>query len=181
MIFKRFDYLSSKVTLFYDGNLRHKSIPSGILTIIAYLGVFAIFILYLQNLIGRKTQTSLYYQIFEKEITSFIAGIGNRINKIKSNEEYHLILLDHQMEDASGVEVMIALKKLKEFFKVPPVIMVSANTGSNLREYYLSVGFNEYIAKPITVNEIQNALKKYVPGNVKKEPEIEEEKNEPMV
>jgi len=74
------------------------------------------------------------------------------LEKIKSGEVYDLILLDDMMPKMSGVDT---LKKLKEIpgFRTP-VIALTANAISGMREKYLADGFDDYLAKPIEKEQL---------------------------
>ena len=61
------------------------------------------------------------------------------INKIKSGEEYDLILLDHMMPQLDGIETLRILKSMKKK-NLPPVIAVTANIVTELKETYLNEG-----------------------------------------
>ena len=74
------------------------------------------------------------------------------IDKIKSGSKYDIILLDDMMPKMSGVET---LKKLKEIpnFSIP-VVALTANAITGMREKYIGDGFNDYLAKPIEKDEM---------------------------
>ena len=78
------------------------------------------------------------------------------IEKLKE-KKYDLILMDDMMPKLSGGET---LKKLKEdiHFDIP-VVVLTANAISGMREKYLSAGFTDYLAKPIDKLELDRVLK----------------------
>ncbi|MBR5662330.1 MAG: response regulator [Bacilli bacterium] len=82
------------------------------------------------------------------------------IEKIKSGTIYNLILMDDMMPQMSGTETF---KKLKEIdnFNVP-VIALTANAISGMKEKYLNEGFNDYISKPIDKKELERVLNTYL-------------------
>lgn len=81
------------------------------------------------------------------------------IEKIKNNT-YDLILMDDMMPKMSGVDV---LKKIKEDNKFnTPVVVLTANAISGMKEKYLKDGFNDYLAKPINKLELYRVLKQYL-------------------
>lgn len=81
------------------------------------------------------------------------------IEKIKNNT-YDLILMDDMMPKMSGVDV---LKKIKEDNKFnTPVVVLTANAISGMKEKYLKDGFNDYLAKPIDKLELYRVLKQYL-------------------
>ena len=87
-----------------------------------------------------------------------LSGI-EAIEMIKNNK-YDLILLDDMMPKLSGVETF---KKLKEDRKFnTPVVILTANAVSGMKEKYLSYGLDDYLAKPIDKLELDRVLDKYL-------------------
>lgn len=62
MIIKKFDILSPPITLYYSRFLGHKSIISGVFTIIEYIGLIIVTLYYLTTLVLRETQNFFYYK-----------------------------------------------------------------------------------------------------------------------
>ena len=87
-----------------------------------------------------------------------LSGI-DAIEMIKNNK-YDLILMDDMMPKLSGVETF---KKLKEDRKFnTPVVILTANAVSGMKEKYLSYGLDDYLAKPIDKLELDRVLDKYL-------------------
>ncbi|MEE3343633.1 MAG: ATP-binding protein [Bacilli bacterium] len=86
------------------------------------------------------------------------------LDKVKE-KEYDLILLDDMMPKMSGVETFKKLKEDKNF-KVP-VVMLTANAISGMKEQYIGEGLDDYLAKPIDKLELKRVLNKYL-GKKKK-------------
>jgi len=81
------------------------------------------------------------------------------LDKVKDNN-YDLILMDDMMPKMSGVETFKKLKEDKDFDT--PVIILTANAVSGMKEKYLSEGFNDYLAKPIDKLELDRVLGEYL-------------------
>lgn len=79
---------------------------------------------------------------------------------IKTGKKYDLILLDQMMPEMTGTETLSKLKGLKGF-KIP-VVVVTADAIVGVKEKYLNDGFDDYMSKPIDVNELNHLLKKYL-------------------
>lgn len=85
------------------------------------------------------------------------------INKILDGEHYDLILMDIMMPRMKGTE---ALKNLKNIFGFKiPVVALTADAISGMRERYISLGFDDYLAKPINKDCLYTVLKKYLKEN----------------
>ena len=73
---------------------------------------------------------------------------------------YDLIFMDDMMPNMSGPETLKILKKDKNF--KTPVVILTANAISGMKEKYLSDGFDDYLAKPIDKLELERILNKYL-------------------
>ena len=82
------------------------------------------------------------------------------IDKIKKGEKYDVILLDIMMPEMNGETTFKELKQI-EGFNIP-VIALTADAVSGAKEKYLSEGFNGYIAKPFTRDQIKEKLDKII-------------------
>ena len=82
------------------------------------------------------------------------------IEKIENGNYYDLILMDDMMPKMSGVETFHKLKE-KEGFNIP-VVALTANAISGMREKYLNEGFNDYLSKPIDKLDLNVVMKKYL-------------------
>ncbi len=96
---------------------------------------------------------------YKFEVTTLNKG-KDCVDLIKSGEEYDLIFLDHMMPGMDGIEVMHILKSL-ETYNIPPIIALTANAVTGMREMYLKEGFDDYLSKPINVNDLNTLLEKY--------------------
>jgi CheY-like chemotaxis protein len=74
--------------------------------------------------------------------------------------QYDLILSDIDMPKMSGFELFDALKKEKNYQK--PIIAATALAISGDKEKILMHGFNDYISKPIDINELEQLINKYL-------------------
>ena len=74
------------------------------------------------------------------------------INRIGKGEIYDIILLDDMMPKMSGIETLQKLKSMPNF--KTPVIALTANAITGMKEHYLAEGFDNYLAKPIQDSEL---------------------------
>ena len=96
---------------------------------------------------------------YEVMTTSVLSG-EECISLIKNKKEFDLILLDQMMPNMDGIETLKQLKTIKDFST--PVIVLTADAIVGGKEKYLSVGFNDYLSKPIDMDELNKILKKYL-------------------
>lgn len=91
--------------------------------------------------------------------TSGDAGIALAMEK-----KYDIIFLDHMMPKKNGVETLKELKALEGHPNVDtPVVCLTANAISGMREKYLSLGFDDYLTKPIHSMRLEEMLIAYLP------------------
>jgi len=79
---------------------------------------------------------------------------------IKSGDP-DLIILDIQLPELDGVEICKQLRKIEKFKDVP-MIAVTSFAMKGDKERILNAGFNEYISKPIRVQEFRELVKSYL-------------------
>ena len=110
------------------------------------------------NLINLKVASRLLlsYKVVTEEVSSGFECLKN----IEEGKHYDLILMDDMMPKMSGVETFKKLKKIEGF--TTPVIALTANAISGMKENYLKEGFNDYISKPIDKKELDRVLKTYL-------------------
>ena len=82
------------------------------------------------------------------------------IYKIKADEHYDIVFLDHMMPEMDGVEALHIVRSL-EGYELPPIVALTANAITGMREFYLKEGFDEYLAKPINITELDRIINKF--------------------
>ena len=83
------------------------------------------------------------------------------IDNLKSGKKYDLILMDDMMPKLSGVETLHKIKEQVPDFNIPTVAL-TANALTGMREKYLADGFNDYLAKPISKDELNRIINEYL-------------------
>jgi CheY-like chemotaxis protein len=84
------------------------------------------------------------------------------VEKVKTTK-YDLIFLDHMMPEMDGVATLNVIKSSE--YSVPPVIALTANSYSGIREKYLEEGFNDYLAKPINYKDLNKLMHRFFGEN----------------
>ena len=83
------------------------------------------------------------------------------IDNLKSGKKYDLILMDDMMPRMSGVETLHKIKEEIKDFNIP-IIALTANALTGMKEKYLADGFNDYLAKPISKDELNRVINEYL-------------------
>ena len=83
-----------------------------------------------------------------------------------SRSRYDIIFMDHAMPGMDGIEATSSIRAITDkngYYQNVPIIAMTANVVSGMREIYLNNGMNDYLAKPIEVVKLDGVLKKWLP------------------
>lgn len=95
------------------------------------------------------------------------AESGKEALKKTAQTAYHVILMDHMMPDMDGEETLHAVRsQTRGFCQKTPVIALTANVMSDAEQVYQGMGFDGYLAKPISAPLLEASLLKYLPGDL---------------
>ena len=86
---------------------------------------------------------------------------SNGLETINSLERqtYDVVLMDVQMPEMDGLEATRQIRQLTTITQ-PHIIAMTANAMEDDREICLAAGMDDYVSKPIRVNELVGALLK---------------------
>ena len=92
------------------------------------------------------------------------ATSGRQCLEMVSQIAYDLIFMDHMMPEMNGIETFAEMQKLENSPNMnTPVIMLTANAVTGVREQFLQAGFTDYLSKPVSGDKLENMLLKYLP------------------
>ncbi len=111
--------------------------------------------------------TAINLHIFKALIAPYelevcCAKSGKEALKIMKNAVYNMIFLDHMMPEMDGVETLNELRKIDDYYKNVPVIALTGNYSPTAREEYVSLGFTDYLEKPIVFESLDEMIHKYL-------------------
>ena len=109
------------------------------------------------------------------------AGNGKMGCNFLDNNSFNLVLLDMELPDCSGIEILKHIRKTNDQTQLP-VIFISSTTNENIITEALALGANDYITKPfseLTLKiKIKNLLQlQHSAMQIKENLKIEEELN----
>jgi signal transduction histidine kinase/CheY-like chemotaxis protein len=87
------------------------------------------------------------------------------IELIKENR-YDLVFMDHMMPEMDGIETVRIIRLLEDpenYFQTLPIIALTANVLSGIKEMFLNEGFSDYLAKPIEMPKLDRILEQWIP------------------
>jgi signal transduction histidine kinase/CheY-like chemotaxis protein len=79
-------------------------------------------------------------------------------------QNYDIVFLDHLMPDMDGIEAMGILRSLNDFYAASPLIALTANALSGMREMYIEKGFSDFLAKPVEMPKLNALLGAWIPA-----------------
>lgn len=111
------------------------------------------------NKVNRKVFCGLLKKT-KVQVTDVASG-AECLEKIQE-EHFDLIFLDHLMPEMDGMETLAHMKEIDHMCKDTPVIMLTANAISDARNTYLAAGFDDFLAKPIIPDKLEEMIVKYI-------------------
>ncbi|GHU05513.1 hypothetical protein FACS1894205_5620 [Alphaproteobacteria bacterium] len=105
---------------------------------------------------------------------------ADAIEMVKKNR-YDVVFMDHMMPEMDGIEATTRIRTLEErdeYFKKLPIIALTANVVSGMKEMFLANGMDDYLAKPIDLVKMDSLLDKWLPAE-KKLKHSQEDETEP--
>ncbi len=117
--------------------------------------------------------------INRKVVRGVIKGYGCQIHEAESGleairlvreQKFDIIFMDHMMPEMDGVETArIIREECGENGKAPVIIALTANVMKDIKEMFLSNGFQDFVAKPIDKLSMHKVLSKWI-DDKKKQP-----------
>jgi two-component system CheB/CheR fusion protein len=90
------------------------------------------------------------------------ADSGKEALKLIEKDTFDLILMDMQMPEMDGLETTKRIRGIGNIKKRTPVIALTANAMPGDKEMCLKAGMNDYLTKPIDLEELKKILRKWL-------------------
>ncbi len=90
-----------------------------------------------------------------------VAACGEEAVKVARDRRFALVLLDMQLPDMDGLEVLGRLRSLPET-KHLPIVALTAQAMAGDRERFLAAGCDGYIQKPISLRTFSQEVEQYL-------------------
>jgi len=88
---------------------------------------------------------------------------GKEALSLVQKNDYDLVLMDHMMPDMDGIETMAAIRALGDRFAGIPVVALTANAISGMKEMFLEKGFDDFLSKPVEIPKLNELIERWVP------------------
>lgn len=76
---------------------------------------------------------------------------------------YDIIFMDHLMPEMDGIETTHKIRELESPNATQPIVALTANALSGMREMFLSEGLNDFMSKPIEPRQLNTVLGEWLP------------------
>ena len=102
-----------------------------------------------------------------KVAKKMLEHLGLEVDSVMSGEEclekissvtYDIIFMDIMMPEMDGLETFAKLREREEF-RVP-VVTLTADAVTGAKEKYLSLGFFDYLSKPVSLEDLKRVIEK---------------------
>jgi PAS domain S-box-containing protein len=118
------------------------------------------------NLINQKVAVSILERLSYRVD---LAANGYEVLDAISRQHYDVILMDIQMPEMDGEEATRHIREQWPPEKQPRIIAMTANALEGDREHYLELGVDDYVSKPIRVEDLIAALEACPPQQTQKQ------------
>jgi CheY-like chemotaxis protein len=88
---------------------------------------------------------------------------GAEALRMMDEKQYDLIFMDHMMPEMDGIETTERIRAHMDWRENAPIVALTANAISGMRELFLSSGMNDFVSKPIELEELDKILKTWLP------------------
>ena len=105
-----------------------------------------------------------------KEVSTFLKNdytvhafkSGKEALDYLENHSTDLVLLDYDMPNMTGYEVLLSLR-LNASTKKTPVVFLTGETNERMRHEMMGRGANDYLCKPVSSNQLHQCIEKHIP------------------
>ncbi len=89
-----------------------------------------------------------------------VASNGVEVLEALQRQPYDLILMDVQMPEMDGLTATRQIREQKEIIRQPQIVAMTANAMQGARDECLAAGMDDYISKPIQIQELEQVLQR---------------------
>jgi signal transduction histidine kinase/CheY-like chemotaxis protein len=102
---------------------------------------------------------------------------GKEAIGLVQRKNYDLVLMDHMMPGMDGIETTALIREWEESKRKNdrlasvqgiPIVALTANAVSGMKELFLQNGFNDYLSKPIEIIKLNEIMERWIPAEKQK-------------
>jgi signal transduction histidine kinase/CheY-like chemotaxis protein len=108
---------------------------------------------------------------YRTQITTAMSG-AESISLIKENH-YDIVFMDHLMPIMDGVQTVEHIRAIdSEYTNNLPIVALTANAMSGVKEMFEEKGFNDFLSKPIEVAKLNEIMERWIPLDKREEAKL---------
>ena len=92
-----------------------------------------------------------------------LASNGREAVELRAMLSYDLILMDCQMPEMDGYEAASEIRRAEKGKRRTAIVAMTAEAMTGAREKCIAAGIDDYIAKPVRLDDLLEALRKWLP------------------
>jgi signal transduction histidine kinase/CheY-like chemotaxis protein len=107
--------------------------------------------------------------VVEGILSPYLANVetclsGEKAIELVKQKEYDIIFMDHMMPGMDGIEATKIIRDWEEQNnkKHVPIVALTANAVSGMREVFIENGFSDFLAKPIDIAKLDEVIDKWI-------------------
>jgi PAS domain S-box-containing protein len=93
-----------------------------------------------------------------------LAANGREAVEAVQAKDYDLVLMDCQMPEMDGFQATRRIREQEGAARRVPILAMTANAMQGDRERCLESGMDDYLPKPVTLDSLKNALRRWLPA-----------------
>ncbi|MCL2036282.1 MAG: ATP-binding protein [Oscillospiraceae bacterium] len=106
---------------------------------------------------------------YKMQVDVVESGIKS-IEMVQEND-YDLVFMDHMMPEMDGIEAIHMIRAIvpdvksgrpSNYYKELPIIALTANAVTGMREMFINNGFQDFLAKPIDLHLLDNTIERWI-------------------
>jgi CheY-like chemotaxis protein/anti-sigma regulatory factor (Ser/Thr protein kinase) len=100
------------------------------------------------------------------EVKVDLCSDGEEAVQAVKSAYYDIVFMDHMMPEMDGVEATTLIREMGNddpYYKDLPIVALTANAVSGMREMFLGNGFSDFLSKPIDVDRLNSILENWIP------------------
>jgi two-component system chemotaxis response regulator CheY len=98
----------------------------------------------------------LMLKMLDCEVTTFHTARA-AVQMLLTGKLPELFLLDINMPEVSGLDMLEFLRRRKEWQQIP-IVMLSSEAADSMVDKTLQMGANSYLVKPVTIEELEKTM-----------------------
>lgn len=99
------------------------------------------------------------------DVQAILARSGKEAIELLKDQDIDIVFMDHMMPEMDGIETTEIIRRTGgEYGKKLPIIALTANVVNDAKKMFLEHGFQDFLAKPVKLKDIDAALRRWLPG-----------------